>query len=386
MKLSLLCSDLNFGGIQRSALLIADGLAAKEDLSVDMAVLHGGGEFMSMHSPAVNVVDLGCTSQPLALLMPSSRLARYFRAAKPDVVISFGHSTNCLASWAKLLRGFGFGLIVSERSAFGTRMMSDSKFHRLRRIARARYLYRKADQCVCVSEGVADELVALGVIPREKAKIIYNPVQVPPETCGHAGHPWLRESAGEHPVIMSAGRLIGLKGIDTLIAAFSRLRRGSKINAKLMILGDGPDRAHLETLADGLGLREDTFFAGYVSDIHAYMRHASVFVLSSRYEGLSNVLIEAMACGTNVVSTDCPSGPREILEGGKWGRLVPIGDADAMAEAILETLRHPIPAEKLKNRASYFSVERAADAYYDAVRQSASRAGRRFGAGECARR
>ena len=375
MKLSLLCSDLSFGGIQRIALLLADGLAAKEDLAVDVAVLHGGGEFMSMHSPAVNVVDLGCTSQPLALLAPFSRLARYFREAKPGVVISFGHSTNCLASWAKLLRGFGFGLIVSERSAFGARMAGDSKFHRLRRTARARYLYRMADQCVCVSKGVADELVDLGVIPREKAKVIYNPVQTPSEECGHACHPWLRESAGERPVIMTAGRLLRLKGIDTLIAAFSRLRRGPEAGAKLMILGDGPDRARLETLAGGLGLREDTFFTGYVSDIHAYMRHASVFVLSSRYEGLPNVLIEAMACGVNVVSTDCPSGPREILEDGKWGRLVPIGDADAMAAAILETLRHPLPAEKLKNRASFFSVERAVNAYYDAIRQSASHSG-----------
>jgi glycosyltransferase involved in cell wall biosynthesis len=181
---------------------------------------------------------------------------------------------------------------------------------------------------------------------------------------------------------MTAGRLMELKGIDTLIAAFSRLRSASDVGAKLMILGEGPDRTRLETMANGLGLGEDTFFAGYVSDIGAYMRHASVFVLSSRYEGLPNALIEAMACGVNVVSTDCPSGPREIMEDGKWGRLVPIGDAGAMAEAILETLRHPMPAEKLKSRASYFSVERSVNAYYGAIRQIASLAGRRFATGK----
>ncbi|MDR1472640.1 MAG: glycosyltransferase [Synergistaceae bacterium] len=374
MKLSLLCSDLRFGGIQRVVRILARELAAKDDLSVDLAVLHEGGEFMSLNSPAVNVVDLDCTSQPLALLTPFSRLASYFRAAKPDVVISFGHSTNCLASWAKLLRGFDFRLVVSERNVFGTRMASDSKFHRLRRIMRARYLYRQADRCVCVSNVVADELVDLGVVPREKTVVIYNPVQDPSssaEMCAPVDHPWFCGSASpERPIIMSAGRLHKLKGLDTLVTAFSRLRHNSNVDARLVILGDGPDRGRLEVLAKELGLRENTFFAGYVPNIYAYMERASVFVLSSKYEGLPNVLIEAIACGVNVVSTDCPSGPREILADGKWGRLVPIGDADAMAEAISETLRRPLSSEELKKRASYFSTERAVNAYYDVIRKS----------------
>lgn len=167
MKVTLLCSNLRFGGIQKVALTLADELAKRDDLSVDLAVLRGGGEFMSMHSAAVRVVDIDCTSQPLALLSPFSRLARYFREAKPDVVVSFGNSTNCLAAWAKLLRRFPFRLIVSEHSAFGTRMANDSKLQQRRRVLRTRMLYRQSDLCVCVSRCVADELVGLGVVARE---------------------------------------------------------------------------------------------------------------------------------------------------------------------------------------------------------------------------
>jgi glycosyltransferase involved in cell wall biosynthesis len=342
-------------------------------LSVELAVLRGGGEFMTSRSPAVNVEEIGCTSQPLALLLPSSRLARYFETSRPDVVISFGHSTNCLASWAKLVRGPSFRLIVTEHSAFGARMANDSKFHRWRRVTRARYLYSQAERCVCVSNGVADELVSLDVVPRERISVIYNPMRDPsllPQAIGRVDHPWFNGYKAGHPVIISAGRLLGLKGLDTLIAAFSRLRRDSKIDARLMILGDGPDRERLEAMIEGLGLGERVLFMGYVPNVFEYMKQASVFVLSSRYEGLPTVLVEAMACGCNVVSTDCPSGPREILEDGKWGRLVPIGDADAMAAAILETLEQPLPADELKGRASYFSTERAVAAYYGIIHGS----------------
>jgi len=371
MKISLLCSDLHFGGIQKIALILAGELAGENDLSVDLAVLHGEGEFLSMASPFVNVVRLDCTSQPLALFSPFSKLARYFRETRPDAVLSFGHSTNCLAACAKWLRRFPFRLIVSERSAFATRMAEDAKFHQWRRTAKARFLYKQAESCVCVSHGVADELAGLGVVPKEKIRVIYNPVTDfwPADVSKEPlGHPWLRDDDKKRPaVILSAGRLQKLKGLDTLIRAFARLRREVEIDARLMILGEGPERRNLETLAQTLNVGEDVCFTGYVPNPRAYMEKAAVVALSSHYEGLPNVLIEALASGVNVVSTDCKSGPGEILENGRWGRLVQVGDDEAFAAALKDALTAPLPAVELRKRAEYFSVERFVEAYYNVL-------------------
>jgi glycosyltransferase involved in cell wall biosynthesis len=132
-----------------------------------------------------------------------------------------------------------------------------------------------------------------------------------------------------------------------------------------MILGDGCDRGRLEALTRELEIEKDVCFTGYVPEPEAYMEKASLLALSSRHEGFATVLAEAMACGLNVVSTDCKSGPREILEEGKWGRLVPVGDYVALASAMKETMTSPLSPEELKGRAACFSVKRAVDAYYD---------------------
>lgn len=371
MKVTLLCSNLRFGGIQKVALTLADELAKRDDLSVDLAVLRGGGEFMSMHSAAVRVVDIDCTSQPLALLSPFSRLARYFREAKPDVVVSFGNSTNCLAAWAKLLRRFPFRLIVSEHSAFGTRMANDSKLQQRRRVLRTRMLYRQSDLCVCVSRCVADELVGLGVVAREKARVIYNSIDFPrlnESMLGSVDHPWLQgDPSRRPPVILSVGRLMRLKGLDTLIRAFARLRRDLGVEARLMIVGEGGDRGRLEALVRELEVDGDVCLAGYTPNPYAYMGRAALVALTSHYEGLPNVLMEALACGVNVVSVDCRCGPHEILEDGKWGRLVPVGDDEALATAMRDALAAPQPAEFLRRRAAFFSTERFIEAWHAAI-------------------
>ena len=375
MKITLLCSDLRYGGIQRVALALAGELAKKEGVSVDLASLHSGGEFRDMHAPEVNVVDLACTSQPLALLLPSSRLAGYLRRAKPDVLISFGNSTNCLAAWAKLLRGFPFRLIVSERSAFGARMENDPKFHRWRRTARTRFLYGQSALCVCVSQGVADELVELGVISRNKIRVIYNPVDIPRLTAQMAepvDHPWLVPGEKRPPVILGVGRLLRLKGFDTLIRGFARLYRDLRVDSRLVILGEGGDRKRMEGLARDLQVAEYVQLVGYSATPCAFMGRSSLVALTSHYEGFPNVLTEALACGVNVVSADCRHGPREILENGKWGRLVPVGDPEALAIAMRDTLAAPLPPEELRKRAAVFSTERFVNAWYDVIINSES--------------
>ena len=363
MKVALLCSDLGCGGIQSVAVTLGNQLVRK-GLSVDLVVLRGGGKFLCKLSPQVNVIDLDCTSQPLGLLLPSSSFATYFKKSKPDTVISFGNSTNNLAAWAKLLLGLSFRLFVSEHSTFGARMACDSAFHRWRRTIRSRFLYKQADLCVCVSQGVADDLAALRVVSEEKLRVIYNPIsgahltelaQLPVQ------HLWLQP--GQPPVILSVGRLMRLKGLDDLLKALGVLREKWNVNARLMLLGEGPDKPRLEKLAGTLGIADAVFFAGYQENPYAYMAKASLLALTSHYEGFGNVLAEALACGTNVVSTDCKSGPREILENGRWGRLVPVGDFEALAEAMRDALAVPLPVEELKARAAYFSIDRAVEGY-----------------------
>jgi glycosyltransferase involved in cell wall biosynthesis len=226
----------------------------------------------------------------------------------------------------------------------------------------AKRVYPWADAIIAVSGGVADDLVRLTDIPRERITTIYNPVLTPELLAGASEpppHAWL--AARDVPVVLGVGKLKIQKDFATLIRAFARLRTARA--AKLVILGDGALRGDLERLARELGLAADVALPGYDPNPWAWMAHASVFVLSSAWEGLPGVLIEAMACGCPVVSTDCPSGPAEILEQGAYGPLVPVRDDAALAAAILSVLDSTPDSEQLRSRASAFAVAPAVDAY-----------------------
>jgi glycosyltransferase involved in cell wall biosynthesis len=208
---------------------------------------------------------------------------------------------------------------------------------------------------------VAGSLLQLSPIPTQKVRVIYNPV-VSPELYEKADapveHPWFQPH--QPPVVLAAGRLVALKGYDTLLRAFARVRQETP--ARLVILGEGPERPNLERLASELGVAADVDMPGFDPNPFRYMKRAGVFVLSSRYEGLPNVLIQALACGCPVVSTDCPSGPSEILDGGRYGVLVPVDDVEAMAGAIVRALLGqvaPAPSAWLEQ----FRVEVVAEQY-----------------------
>ena len=174
-------------------------------------------------------------------------------------------------------------------------------------------------------------------------------------------HPWFGD--GGAPVVLAAGRLAPQKDYPALLRAFAEVVRSRP--ARLVILGQGVERESLLELAERLGVSDSFDLPGFDVNPFRYMSRASVFVLSSRYEGFPNVLAQAMACGAPVVSTDCRSGPSEMLEGGRWGRLVPVGDWRAMARAIEATLDDPMPAKALKARASVYSVEASVDKYLE---------------------
>jgi glycosyltransferase involved in cell wall biosynthesis len=229
-----------------------------------------------------------------------------------------------------------------------------------------RWLYPRADGIVAVSEGVADDLARVARIPRSRITVIHNPIvtdellagaRVPPE------HPWFAEP--EPPVLVAAGRLTQQKDYPTLLRAFRGAREARPL--RLVVLGEGEERVHLEALAGELGVAADVDFLGFVANPYSLMAAASLFVMSSAWEGFGNVLVEALACGTPVVSTDWPSGPAEILEGGRHGRLVPVGDAEALGSAMLAALAEPPAPDLLKARAADFGTREAIERYREVL-------------------
>jgi glycosyltransferase involved in cell wall biosynthesis len=232
-----------------------------------------------------------------------------------------------------------------------------------------RTFYPWARTVVAVSRGAADDLVRTTGLPPEKVEVIYNPV-ITPELLALArespDHPWF--GPGEPPVVLGVGRLTRQKDFPMLIRAFAEVRR--RRPARLIILGQGEDRAALEALLEELGVAADVALPGFRENAMAYMSRSALFVLSSAWEGLPTVLIEALAAGTRVVSTDCPSGPREILGDGALGQLVPVGDVRAMAAAIGDALdrpARPVPEGALRR----FTRDAAVDHYLQLMEASA---------------
>ena len=233
---------------------------------------------------------------------------------------------------------------------------------RLRDRVRYRTLLAHSDHVVAVSKGVRHSVSSKAGVPKERITTIYNPVVTPRLTVlsrEAPTHPWL--AGNGPPIILSAGRFVRVKDFPTLIRAFHKLSIVTP--ARLILLGDGSQREDLTALAHRLDLEDRVSMPGWADNPYAFMARASLFVTSSRMEGLQNVLIEALACGCPCVSTDCPSGPAEILEGGRIGRLVPIADVEALAEAMRLTLEAPPPRTLLLKRAEYFSAENSIAAY-----------------------
>jgi glycosyltransferase involved in cell wall biosynthesis len=224
------------------------------------------------------------------------------------------------------------------------------------------WIYPWADEIIAVSKGVGEDLAEFSGLPIDRITVINNPVITPrlrQLASEPADHPWF--VLGQPPVILGVGRLTAQKDFGTLMKAFAELRKHR--DARLIILGEGPGRPELERLAEDLGLRGDVQLPGFVQNPYAFMSGAALLALSSRWEGSPSVLIESLGCGTPVVATDCPSGPNEILEAGRYGPLVPVGDSQRLAEAMLATLETPLPADILRQKAEDFTVEVSAQRY-----------------------
>ena len=300
---------------------------------------------------------------------PMLSLCHYIRRSRPVSVMSFLNYQNLALLLAAPLVGTDTRFIVNVRNHIST-SAKYGKSKWMRNVPRVmRRFFPRADLILTPSREVADDAREITGIAPEKFRVIYNPVfsqeivELSRET---PSHPWLIGPAA--PVVIAAGKLKPQKDFETLLRAFA-LVRGQRA-ARLVILGRGPGKQALMDLAEELGISEDFQLPGHVKNPYAWFSNASVFVLSSAWEGLPNVLIEAMACGCSVISTDCPGGSSEILEDGRVGRLVPVGDAAAMAQAIADTIDSPTSREVLLERALAFSYDRSISGYEEVLTAS----------------
>jgi len=365
------------GGVERVLITIANEFA-RRGKDVDLVLRSAEGPSADLISSDVNVVDLKAFTRVsrnilvrLRLHMTNLRalfsLCGYIRSRRPRAIISPFFRENLLAILAKKLTGSDCRLVIRQAGTLGW-LLSNAcgSAHRIRLRWLTRCLYPRADAVIAVSQGVAEDLVRVVPVIGAKLRVIYNPVdldRIQRLSLEEPGHPWF--NGGSHQVVLGAGRLEIEKDFPTLVRAFARVRQTRP--SKLVILGEGRERQKLEELVSALGLEKEVSLPGFAKNPFAYMSRAAVFVLSSTTEGFPNVLSEALASGCPVVSTDCPSGPREILEDGKWGELVPVGDVDALAAATGRTLQNPPAPNLLKQRAAFFSVDRAVGQYLDTL-------------------
>jgi glycosyltransferase involved in cell wall biosynthesis len=284
------------------------------------------------------------------------------RRERPVAVLASQTHLNILTLVARAIGGVGSRVVVSEHVALDAVLRHAATWKERLFPIGARLCYTRAHALVVVCHATAARFCDTTGLPSSLATVIYNPV-VTPELLALASepvdHPWLSDS--DMPVVLSAGRLTPQKDHATLLRAFALVRQATP--ARLLILGEGGERRNLEALIDELGIRCDVQLPGFALNPFAYMSRARLFVLSSRWEGFANVLVEALACGVPVVSTDCPSGPAEILQDGAIGRLVAVADAPALAAAMLQTLRCPPDPDVLRRRAGEFSRDRAVERY-----------------------
>ena len=356
-RIALFVPDLTIGGAERVMVNLCRGFL-RRGLDVDLLLVRREGIYLPDVPVEVRIVTLGGGRTIFAI----PALARYLRRERPMALLATLTYANVVAIIAgRLARGVA-RIVVREANSL-TRETAGSPGVRARVLPLlARWSYRSADEIVAVSAGAADSLVAATGMPRARIHVLDNPIvtdELPLLAAAAVDHPWFTKPDGV-PVIVAAGRLTAQKDFPTLIRAFAGVRAHRP--ARLVILGDGELRGELSELAATLGVDADLSLPGMVRNPFAYMARASVFALSSAWEGSPGVLIQAMACGAPVVSTDCESGPREILRGGEFGALVPVGDVESLAGAISDVLAGPrrSPPEASWRR---FSLDASVDAY-----------------------
>ena len=350
--------NLGGGGAESVAVKLANGFAQRGHL-VEMVLLSASGEFLVDLRNDIRIVDL--RARRLRWVLP--QLVGYLRMSRPNALLACMWPLTVIALWAQWFARIPLRVIVSEHTTWSRDEIASSFLGRWKVSSTMHRAFPRANGIVCVSRGSADDLARFARIRNEAITVIYNPVvgadKVSRDEMLAPADWW----TGQHRRIIAVGALKSIKDYATLLTAFALLRR--LVNVRLLILGEGDCRLALEGQVKQLGLEGSVFMPGFVKDTSPYYQHADLFVLSSSGEGFGNVIVEALDAGTPVVSTDCQSGPREILSDGQFGRLVPVGNAAALAAAMADSLDVKHDRAALKARAQYFSINRAVDQYLE---------------------
>jgi glycosyltransferase involved in cell wall biosynthesis len=356
-RIAFVLPNMHGGGAERVALSLIKHLI---DLghSVDLVLAKAEGELLPLVPSTVRVVDL----QTARLRGTLKGLWRYFRREKPDAVQISMWPLTIIGILARRLARSKARLVVSDHANFTAQFAGRDRLLGLIGWS-MRLLYPLADARICVSDEVGSDLAHISGLKQSCFRTVYNPIAPSAKKTSRAAAD--RVWTGDERRILAVGALKGQKNHALLLRAFAVVH--CRKPANLLILGEGPLRAALEAQAIELGIEEFVAMPGFRLDPVPFYVSADLFVLSSDYEGFGNVLVEAMAVGLPVVSTDCPSGPREILEDGKYGRLTPVGNVEALAEAIEATFDNPPDPAGQKERARHFRPEVAGDKYRDAL-------------------
>ena len=355
-SISILLPDLRGGGVERIRLVLAHEFE-RAGHEVEFVLQQARGELLEEARDAFSVVDL---KAPRMRNLPRA-LVGYLGQRQPDVLLAAMWPLTVIAPPTALLSGHRCKILVSEHNSLSVQYRDWGRSHKMALKASMALGYRLAHCRVAVSSGVATDIAALSGLRHDSFDVIHNPVPPRPKPSRQA----IRDaealwSGPKGARIVTVGSMKAQKNHLLLLRAFSRL---DQPDARLMLVGDGMGRDAILSLAQELGIAERVILAGFQPDPTPFYRTADLFALSSDYEGFGNVIVEALACGTPVVSTDCPSGPGEILDGGRFGRLVPVGDAVALAEAMNAALHTPTDSGALIHRASDFSPTIAARKY-----------------------
>lgn len=334
-KIAVFVPTLAFGGVERVMVNLAEGFSDR-GFSVDLVAPQVTGEFREQVPAGVRVVHLKAGR----VLTSLPRFIQYLCRERPAAVITAMEHTSVAAIWGRAIARVPTRVIATVHTNL-SEVVNHAPSAKVRLVPLiCRWFLHQADAIVAVSEGVADDLAIHAPKTRSRLKVIYNPIiteiilVAAKET---VEHPWFQP--GQPPVILGTGRLVPQKDFATLLRTFALVRQ--KRSARLVILGEGPERERLEALATELGIDQDVCLPGFELNPYKYMSKAAVFVLSSAWEGFGNVLVEALAAGAPVVATDCRDGPREILTATGQGRLAPVGDSAGLAKEIVATLNTP---------------------------------------------
>jgi glycosyltransferase involved in cell wall biosynthesis len=365
-KITFFLPSLEGGGAERVIVNLAREFSAKK-IIVDLVLAKAEGPYLSEVPKEVRVIDLNSSR----VLKSLPKLISYLKKERPGALVSSLNHANIVAILAGKLARTDTKIIVREDNTLSLSFANSSSLKARIILFLVRIFYRWADLIIAVSEGVKDDLVNFAKLSPDKIKVIYNPV-ITPELFQKVKEPVSHKWFGlkELPVILGAGRLTKQKDFPTLIKAFSLVYQ--ELDARLVILGEGEERQNIEKLAKDLGVSEYLWMPGFIDNPYKFMSKASVFVLSSIYEGFANVLAEALACGVPIVSTDCENGPREILEDGKYGKLVPVGDYLAVSEAIEEIITGKVSYRVPQFVLEKYSIKSALDQYINLLFESYS--------------